>query len=197
MAGRDGPKHYAGDNIMNDTNRRKAVLISKRFQVMQILKFILLYFELMFVCGVVLYILLMNHIGNLKLDKQEIASIREAVLPFIAILFTVTFILSSIVIALFVLYSTHKIAGPLYRFRTALEQMRDGNLNPMMELRANDELKPLSEAMKEFSGALYGDMCRMQEHLKGLDPGSMPGASSRQLEEINAMKSIVTRWSCS
>ena len=182
---------------MNDTNRRKAVLISKRFQVMQILKFILLYFELMFVCGVVLYILLMNHIGNLKIDDQEIASIREAVLPFILILFTVTFILSSIVIALFVLYSTHKIAGPLYRFRTALEQMRDGNLNPMMELRANDELKSLSEAMKEFSGALYGDMCRMQEHLKGLDPGGMPGASSRQLEEINAMKSIVTRWSCS
>ena len=182
---------------MNDYNRRKIILISRKFQIMQIMKFILLYFELMIVLGVVLYSLLMNHLENSGLGEQVVTTVMGNLLPFLVLLLAATFVLSSIVIAIYVLYSSHKIAGPLYRFRTALEQMRDGNLNPMMELRENDELKSISETMKEFSGALFGDMCRLREHLDGIDPENLPGAKAGKLDEIEAMKSIVSRWSCS
>lgn len=48
-----------------------------------------------------------------------------------------------------VLYASHKIAGPLYRFETLCRDIGDGNLDTVTHLREHDQLQELGKA---FSG---------------------------------------------
>ncbi len=45
-----------------------------------------------------------------------------------------------------VLYISHKIAGPLYRFETLCREVGQGNLDTVTHLRADDQLQELAEA---------------------------------------------------
>lgn len=52
------------------------------------------------------------------------------------------------------LYDSHRIGGPLYRFRANLKAVGEGNLTLVTRLREKDELKSLTEAMNEMTGGL-------------------------------------------
>jgi nitrate/nitrite-specific signal transduction histidine kinase len=55
--------------------------------------------------------------------------------------------------ALFViLYASHKIAGPLYRFEKLCQQIGDGQLDTVTSLRQHDQLQDL--------GTAFGDMVK-------------------------------------
>ncbi|AMK75305.1 MULTISPECIES: hypothetical protein [Methylomonas] len=43
-----------------------------------------------------------------------------------------------------VLYASHKIAGPLYRFETLCQEVGDGKLDTVTHLRENDQLQDLA-----------------------------------------------------
>ncbi len=45
-----------------------------------------------------------------------------------------------------VLYASHKIAGPLYRFETLCNEIGNGNLNAVTHLREDDQLQELATA---------------------------------------------------
>jgi methyl-accepting chemotaxis protein len=45
-----------------------------------------------------------------------------------------------------VLYASHKIAGPLYRFETLCREVGDGNLNTITKLREDDQLQDLAKS---------------------------------------------------
>jgi methyl-accepting chemotaxis protein len=49
---------------------------------------------------------------------------------------------------------THRIAGPLFRFEKALDNMIAGNLNDVIQLREYDEGKDLAEKINTFSHGL-------------------------------------------
>ena len=47
-------------------------------------------------------------------------------------------------------YLTHKIAGPLYRFRKSFEAVKNGELNTRVRLRKNDEGMSVADAFNEM-----------------------------------------------
>lgn len=55
---------------------------------------------------------------------------------------------------LFTVYSTFRIAGPLYRFSRNLEQAAEGV--PPLGLRKDDALQDVSEQLKQSVGTLHG-----------------------------------------
>jgi len=59
--------------------------------------------------------------------------------------------LSAIIV---VLYISHKIAGPLYRFETLCRQVGEGNLDGVTHVRENDQLQELAIAFTEMVGQL-------------------------------------------
>ena len=52
------------------------------------------------------------------------------------------------------MFLTHRIAGPLYRFEKALDQMISGNLNDTIYLREHDEGKELAGKINTFNASL-------------------------------------------
>jgi nitrogen fixation/metabolism regulation signal transduction histidine kinase len=55
--------------------------------------------------------------------------------------------LSAIIV---VLYISHKIAGPLFRFETLCRQIGEGNLDGVTHVRENDQLQELAVAFTEM-----------------------------------------------
>lgn len=49
-----------------------------------------------------------------------------------------------------VLYASHKIAGPLYRFEKLCEEVSNGNLNPVTQLREDDQLQELAQSFAKM-----------------------------------------------
>jgi len=45
------------------------------------------------------------------------------------------------------LFYSHKIAGPVYRFKKVTEEVAKGNFDIEINLRKNDEFKDLAESM--------------------------------------------------
>jgi len=60
----------------------------------------------------------------------------------------VALLFGSVIAAIIVLYHSHRIAGPLYRFCRIFEQIGEGRLDDMMQLRKHDELAEVAESIQ-------------------------------------------------
>jgi methyl-accepting chemotaxis protein len=64
---------------------------------------------------------------------------------------------------------SHRIAGPLYRFETTLDQMKKGCLTTSIHLRDKDQGKDLAQKINEFNSQLSGAFSAINRHSKALD----------------------------
>lgn len=62
--------------------------------------------------------------------------------------------LVAVLAVFFTIYDSHKIGGPLYRFRANLEQIGSGDLTLKTKLRDGDELKPFVDSMNSMTESL-------------------------------------------
>jgi HAMP domain-containing protein len=53
-----------------------------------------------------------------------------------------------------VLYASHKIAGPLYRFETLCQEVGDGKLDTVTHLREHDQLQDLAQSFSNMVAKL-------------------------------------------
>jgi hypothetical protein len=149
---------------METKNKRQILMINKRFQYGLIIRFILVNIFILAVYGGFLYLFLDNEIqSNLFSAHVFYKSMKEMMLPIILTLSALNIIVSSIIISVIVLYTSHRIAGPLYRFKTVIHEICQKNLQPFLTLRKKDELFPLSEILQEMVQMLRKDGIRIQE----------------------------------
>ncbi len=99
-------------------------------------------------------------------------------------------------IAMFVvLYATHKIVGPLYRFEKICEQVGEGNLDGLVSLREKDQLQTLGLAFTNMVNRLRARKSEQQEliariniqleQLKNQDP------AGHQLGMLNELSQLI------
>ncbi|MDO9106690.1 MAG: hypothetical protein Q7U57_17225 [Methylovulum sp.] len=68
-----------------------------------------------------------------------------------------------------VLYATHKIAGPLYRFETLCEHVGNGELDVISSLRENDQLHDLAQAFTTMVDKLRKRRDRQNEAIADIN----------------------------
>jgi methyl-accepting chemotaxis protein len=125
-------------------------------------------------------------------DKQVVAdqflSIHARAWPAILIVLVLLGIHSLIV--------SHRIAGPLYRFRRSLRAIADGNLSTPAIIRQNDYLVTEAETINEMIASLRAKIEDIQEHCaemhrvlsdvrRSIDSGSIE-SMSQDIESLGA-----------
>ena len=78
--------------------------------------------------------------------------------PILLTLSLINIIISSVVIAGFVLFASHKLAGPIYRFTQSLEEMSNKNFSPFPEIREGDQFIVFSRTMKKMHDTISNDL---------------------------------------
>jgi len=129
------------------TKKRRIILIDKAFQgrfIVSVLATIVIFG----LCSAGLIYWLIS--GDLEAQSQaahiNIANTWERLGLSILIGNIVAAVIAGLMAIIVVLYISHKIAGPLYRFESLCKDVGDGKLDTMTHLRTNDQLQALAQS---------------------------------------------------
>lgn len=148
---------------MTNSERRKIILINREFQLKIIAKIIGVNIVVMVIFGLFLYMFLNSEIqSNLYSAHVKYQNIKEMLFPIVVILSIINIITSSLIIGLFVLFASHKIAGPFYKFNNVIDQISNRNLKSALDLRDGDQLYEFSMKIKRMSGTIKEDITGMK-----------------------------------
>lgn len=141
--------------MSNNLHQRRTIFIDKAFQGRFIAGVLLLILLSAFCSALLIYWLAG---GELQAQSQTAhLNIMNALehLGIAIFLANVVALLIAGCLAVFVmLYSSHKIAGPLYRFEKLCEQVGDGQLDAITALREGDQLQDMGKAFAGMVGKL-------------------------------------------
>lgn len=170
-------------------NQRKIKLINRGFQFRLAAKFIFLNTVILAIFGLLIYIFFHSEISaNLASAHAAYTDMSRMVLPIVLTLSILNILLTAGIMAIMVVYWSHKIAGPLYRFNEALKEMGEGNLNPLTKLRVKDQLQELGDSLERVSELLSGDMIKakglIEEIKNDLDDR---GALKEKVEQLEGV----------
>ncbi|MBI3582870.1 MAG: methyl-accepting chemotaxis protein [Nitrospinae bacterium] len=142
--------------------RRRNYFIKKKFQIDFSIKFlILIVLEAVLAIGLFIYLskgtLTTSYLGS----DLKIAKTSEFFLPTLLLSNLVILGVTGIVGIVVMIFISHKIAGPLYRFEQTLADISNGNLTHRFNLRQDDQLIQLAESINKFTAGMdkmAGDM---------------------------------------
>lgn len=183
----------AKENISGTESRRKIVLINRQFQYRMIAKFIALNILIMIVFGSFLYLFLNSEIeSNLQSAHVTYRNIKEMLFPIITSLSIVNILASSIVISVFVLYASFRIAGPMYRFNEAVKEISKKNLSPFTSIRKGDQLYECSLSLRKMSDVIANDFVEMNNAIQNMKKHA--SKKDKQMEQIENLEQIVNQY---
>ena len=154
---------------MNNLPKRRHVFIKKAFQGRLILA-VLALIMLSGLCSALLIYWLID--DDLKAQwfsaHAAISEVSKRLGLSILIGSLVSLLLAGGLSVVSVLYASHKIAGPLYRFEKLCERIGNGELDKMVQLREKDQLQALAQAFSDMLEKLRSRRHWRNEHVAKL-----------------------------
>jgi len=172
------------DNLQG-INKRRNYFIDKDFQTRFILKFcFLVVLAGVITTGILYFVGKRSTTVSIVNSRVIVHSTADFLLPIlIQTVLAVLVILGLATIVVTLLFS-HKIAGPLYRFKMAIEGVKLGNLSANFHLRNYDQLKGLSNEVNAMI-----DRTREQINLIKTDVANLKvkhgNISEQEIEELD------------
>jgi methyl-accepting chemotaxis protein len=137
--------------------KRRILLIEKAFQLRFIAKVTMVVLLGTVLTGGLLYLLADKEFGRAFYSAHyQARSSWELLLPAVLAASFVSMCIVAVVAVVLTLYDSHRIGGPLYRFRANLMTIADGDLTLVTHRREGDELRALTEAMNDMTQSLRG-----------------------------------------
>jgi len=151
---------------------RGRVLINKQFQIEQVAKFIAVHILALVIFGSLIYMFLDSELdSNLASAHVAYRNLKQMIFPIVLSLSLLNILFSSLLITFFVLYASHKIAGPLYRFKAVIDELGHRNLNPASNIRQGDQLQELASSLKRLIDTLSGDLSTLKSKIAEVKAG--------------------------
>ena len=173
-------------------SRRKNYFIDKKFQSLFIIKFCALVVLGAILSSVIIYLMSKSTVttsfDNLRL---VIKSTADFILPAVLLSSIVVVVIIGIATIAITLFTSHRIAGPLYRVAKDIEEVASGNLAKRFNLRKTDELKALAKGLNDLTQALKDDVGKIKSGVNELESAFPPGEGK---EKINKIKSILDKY---
>ena len=149
---------------MTGKPKRRTVFISRRFQAGFSVKFLLLIVaESLLAIALFIYLSSGTFITGYSGTDIVVARTGDYFLPTVLLANLVVIGATAAAGFAIMLYTSHKIAGPLYRFEKSLEEIGNGNLAHRFTLRTDDQLGELAEKLNEFNSNLDNAVRSIQQ----------------------------------
>jgi methyl-accepting chemotaxis protein len=181
--------------------RRRIYFIEKPFQA----KFILKFCGLVGAGGILTIILL--YLWAKGTTTVAIVNSRVAVnttadflLPLFIQTVAITTVLVAIATVFVTLFISHKIAGPLYRFKRIMEALGDGNFLNEVRIRRNDQLQDLAKIFDQMIAKnrsriqeLKSELSAFKEKLNRISEDEVLGNKKTLLRELKSISDEVQK----
>ena len=163
-------------------NKRRNYFIDKKFQTNFILKFCLL------VAATGAFIMAILYALTKKATTVSVVNSRVVVQgtsDFIFPILIQTFIVSTIVVSLatiiITLFISHRIAGPIYRFKKTISSLAEGDFSGECRLRHTDDLQDVAAAFNDMILKLKTSLTVIDKNLKEVQ-GKLEGGDLKEIK---------------
>ena len=138
--------------MQNDNkNRRRNYFIDRKFQSQFIMKFcLIIIIASLMIGGLTYYFNRQTTTVAFENLKVVVKSTADFILPTVLYILGIVTVLVGIATIAVTLFTSHKIAGPIYRLKIELEKMKNKDLSSAVYLRADDQLKKVAFELDEM-----------------------------------------------
>ena len=156
-------------------HRRRNYFIEKKFQARFILKFCsLVAAGGLLTVGLVYFLASRATTVSIVDSRVVVRSSADFILPLLVQTVAVAAVAVALATIALTLFSSHKIAGPLYRFKRVLEALEEGDFSRGFSIRDLDQLQIVADSLNQV-------VVRNKEQLLAVKEAF--GALERKLEE--------------
>lgn len=187
---------------------RRNHFIKKGFQINFSIRFLaLIIIEAILLGGLFWYVssntLTTGYVGS----QLRIENTSSFFFPSMMVYHLLVIVIVGIIGAVGLIFISHKIAGPLYRFEASLKEISRGDLTHRISTRKKDQLKDLSDSLNGFTSVIdkkvndlkqnmqnvSGQMAKLQEGLPSVENKDVDGIAS----SLKNMQSILDEFKTS
>jgi len=166
-------------------NRRRNYFIKKKFQSFFIIKFCILVILGAVLSGIIVYKMSSSTVTtSFENSRLKIKSTAEYILPAVVLSSTIVVVTIGLATIVVTLFTSHRIAGPLYRIEKDLEQLSSGNLTVRFRVREGDEIKALAVGLDSMSQKLRADMDSIKHSVDEMAKSTDAAVIKRDLETL-------------
>ena len=147
--------------------QRRWYFIKSTFDIKMLLLYIALLILGIIFMGFFIYVISSSELETrLSQSHTRIMNSREILLPTIIIAMISVFVLIFLTTLYLVLYLSHKITGPLYKFEIIANEIGNGNFKVNAKLRKKDKFKPLETAIQNMLDNLHGKIMNFKRNFE-------------------------------
>ena len=140
---------------MSELFKRRTIFINKGFQTDFSIRFlILIVIEAAMAVGLFAYLSRGTVITGYSGSELVIARTSEYFLPAALLINLIVIGLTAVAGFIVMLYSSHKLAGPLYRFEKGLYETASGDLTYRVTLRTKDQISAMADRLNSFNAKM-------------------------------------------
>lgn len=171
---------------------RRNYFIEKEFQTNFIIKFCLLIVAAGLLTISILYLLSgKSTTVSIVNSRVVVRTTADFLLPILIQTVVITTIIVGLAAIFVTLFVSHKIAGPLYRFKKILETLSQGDFSSDFHIRHFDQLQELVNAFNSMTGkirdqlnSLKGNFSILKEKIRDLSEHEIAEHKRQTLNEI-------------
>lgn len=180
---------------MSQIQKRRIVLIDHRFQLRMAAAFVALQVLLTALFAFGLYLFMDSEIhADLASAHASSLSLSQMLLPIVVILSVFSVILSLVLTTVFVVLLSHKIAGPMFRFRTVLEVLAQRRFDAMTRIRPDDQLGELASSLDKAVGTVRTDVQLLQQSFVRMRDCQARSDQKALEAEIDLAEKVLSDW---
>lgn len=185
-----------GDRAVSSPPKRRVLLINRSFQYRQMATLAGVQVAVTVLFGVLMYLFLDSEIeAGLASAHAAYRTLDAMLFPIVLALCLVNVLVSVLLVSWSVLRQTHKIAGPLYRFETALRELERGNLAPLTKIREDDQLAGISESLSAAVQAVATELTAVRQRVHALDEAMETGEDRESLaRRVDELAEVLERF---
>jgi len=150
-------------------NQRKNYFIEKSFQAKFIFKFCLLLILGGLLTIAILYLMAMESTSVTFVNTRVmVKTTADFLLPLLIQTFLVVTIMMGIATIFLLLFASHKIAGPLFHFKKAMQELESGNFAVDFRVRKLDQLQALADSFESMFKKIGQELAQVKGSARSL-----------------------------
>jgi len=172
-------------------NRRRNYFIKQKFQRDFMLKFFIVIIIGVIISGAIIYSMSKSTVTtSFEKSRLRVKSTADFIMPAVLLSSVAVILFAGLATIIITLFTSHRIAGPLYRMEKDMEQVASGDLTVRIRLRHTDEIKALAVSMDVMVQSLRAHIQAISKAVTELESIA---ESPQAKEKINELKDVLLK----
>lgn len=149
--------------------RRRNYFIDKKFQTKFIVKFCIILLGTSLLIGA-LFIYFADNSTTVAIENTKVVVKRTSdfMMPIMIQTLIIVTMSSAVSVIILTLFTSHKIAGPLYRIKKEIDVLKEGDLTSVFRIRSKDQLKSLVNSISDLADVWRGKHSLLKEKVSDI-----------------------------